>query len=257
MQHVNSAKDVAKARDSKERKSRAGAPNYSQEDVVALLRFVEDVEPLGSGNWALVALKFAQWAVENERPHREQISLRNKFDKLANTKVSPADPLCPVNVRKAKNIARAIHNKYATMHLDDEEVEERDLTRVKAKQEDHDQVAKHSRSNSDAEDTDVVTPRLKKRKRGAHPPTPGLNTEELLLTYVGQMTKHIGSIAKSLISEPSSPTSKSLSSLTKEEVHEIVKREVRENMMVTNNILSKMNLMLENISAKMNAPKSD
>lgn len=257
MQPVNPQKDAAKGRDSKERKSRAGAPNYSQEDVVALLRFVEDVEPLGSGNWALVALKFAQWAIENERPHREQISLRNKFDKLANTKISPADPLCPPNVRKAKSIARAIHNKYATMHLDEEDLEERDLTGAKSKQEDHDQDAKHSRSNSDEEDADVVAPRPKKRKKGPHPPTPNLNTEELLLTYVGQMTKHIGAIAKSLTSEPSTPVNKSLASLSKEDVHEIVKREVRESMMVTNNILSKMNLMLENISAKMNAPKSD
>ena len=65
----------------------------------------------------MVASNFAKWAEENARPHRDQDSLKNKFDKLSNRKKKTGDPSCPQPVRRAKHIARAIHNKCAAMTL--------------------------------------------------------------------------------------------------------------------------------------------
>ncbi|KAI0560460.1 hypothetical protein FGB62_112g216 [Gracilaria domingensis] len=241
-----------KPKDCKERKSRAGAPNYSAEDVAALLTIVEEIEPTGAGNWAFVALRFSEWALENERPHREQISLRNKFDKLANTKIKACDPACPETIRRAKGIARTIHNKYASMMMEHEGGDDGQNSRLKPK---HDEGCDATKPDSDIEDAEVMLPRAKKRKKGVHGAAVKLSSEELLVNYVGQMSRHLGLIAKSLTAEMSKSSEKDAKHLSKEDINEIVKREVRESMLVTNNILAKMNLMLENISAKLNGPQ--
>lgn len=90
---------------------RAGALNYSKDDITALLDCVTEVEPLGANQWAIVATKFSAWAQANSRPLCDHDSLKNKFDKLANAKKKTGDPSCPSPVRKAKHISRDIQNK--------------------------------------------------------------------------------------------------------------------------------------------------
>ena len=97
--------------------TRAGALNYSNDDISAMLDIVEQEEPLGANHWAVVASNFTKWARENARPHRDQDSLKNKFDKLSNMKKKTGDPSCPQPFKRAKHIARAIHNKCAAMTL--------------------------------------------------------------------------------------------------------------------------------------------
>ena len=55
----------------KRRGRRAGAFNYSTEDIDALLDFVEEVLPLGANMWAIVARKFDDWRKINGRPVRD------------------------------------------------------------------------------------------------------------------------------------------------------------------------------------------
>lgn len=86
--------------------SRVGVPNYSKEDISVLMDHLDEVEPFGSSQWAIVAYKFREWAATNSRPQRDQESLRNKFDKLANAKKKTGEPSCPCLVRRAKHIDR-------------------------------------------------------------------------------------------------------------------------------------------------------
>ena len=85
----------------------AGCPNYNEEDVTTLLNCVEEIEPLGSSHWAIVAGRFRQWAKDNERPERDFESLRNKFDKLTNSKKKTGHPFSLEPVRRAKWIGVA------------------------------------------------------------------------------------------------------------------------------------------------------
>ena len=75
-------------------KSRKGKLTYSGADISIFLDIVSDVTPLGSRLWALVEKEFNLWAIDNGRPQRDQDSLKNKFEKLVNTKKSTDDSLC-------------------------------------------------------------------------------------------------------------------------------------------------------------------
>lgn len=60
----------------KGKRSRAGAPNYSESDVNALLDIVAVVEPLGANQWAIVAQQFNNWCTANDRPERDMDSVK-------------------------------------------------------------------------------------------------------------------------------------------------------------------------------------
>lgn len=93
--------DSQQAKPQTKKSTRAGALNYSTEDVTAILGIVEEGEPLGANHWAVVASKFTVWVSDNSRPLRDQDYLKNKFDKLANIKKKTGDPSCPEPVRRA------------------------------------------------------------------------------------------------------------------------------------------------------------
>lgn len=54
---------------------------------------------------------FCAWASRQERPSRDADSLRSKFDKLANHKRRATDAGCPESIRRAKALAREMHNR--------------------------------------------------------------------------------------------------------------------------------------------------
>ena len=85
-----------------------GSANYTTADVDALLDVVEDVEPIGAQEWAIVSSRYNDWAATSGRPLREQTSLKIKFDKLCSSKKPTGDPSCPPEVRRAKHISREI-----------------------------------------------------------------------------------------------------------------------------------------------------
>ena len=72
---------------------------------------MDSIEPLGLIHWAEVASLFEEWALENERPTREQDYLKTQFNKMVNTKKKTGDPMCPPLVRRAKYIARNVARK--------------------------------------------------------------------------------------------------------------------------------------------------
>ena len=77
---------------SKKRRGRVGAANYSKAEINALLDFVHEVEPVGSHHWGNVHARMAAWAADNDHTEPDIESLKNKFDKLSNTKKSSGDP---------------------------------------------------------------------------------------------------------------------------------------------------------------------
>lgn len=113
--------------------TRAGSLNYSPEYIISLLDAVSDVETLGANHWAVVDGNYASWANTNERPRRDQESLKNTFDEFENSKKKTGDPSCPSPVRRAKHVARAIQKKCAARILgtsDEEDDENGDINRL-------------------------------------------------------------------------------------------------------------------------------
>ena len=231
--------------------TRAGAPNYNTEDVTALLDCVEEVEPLGSNHWAIVATRFREWSVDNERPERELDSLRNKFDKLANSKKKTGNPSCPEPVRRAKRIARAIQNKCAAMTLEgssDEEETEVRAARTSVEEE-VGRGAVVSGSTDDNQSEETLGSMKRKRKTAAT----GMRRtkcrgDDAIVEHIADMSAHIGVISKSLAAETVALSSNE--SLTKKDVVEIVKNEVRDSMAPTNTMLEQMNNLLQTIVAR-------
>lgn len=73
-----------------------------------LLETVEDIEPLGANMWAPSYNLYKFWAISTGYPERYIDSIKQKFDRLANTNKSTVDPNCPAMVRRAKAIAKPI-----------------------------------------------------------------------------------------------------------------------------------------------------
>ena len=61
-----------------------GAPNYTTEDINALLNILEAQLPLGAKGWNSVADEFCEWAEENERSPWTVKSLKLKFEQVFN-----------------------------------------------------------------------------------------------------------------------------------------------------------------------------
>ena len=230
--------DKKAIKSSSKKTTRAGAPNYSPDDITALLDCVEAEEPLESNHWAVVTKKFALWAAANSRLERDQDSLKNKFDKLANMKKKTGDPSCPLPVRRAKFIARAIHNKCAAMTLGDSS----DGDSNTGNEVTPCTVLSEGTSEENSEDG-VVGVCKKKRKTGATVTPTKTKTEHASLEYVGHMTQHIGAISETIRMRSLS------SSVSKADVLSIVKQEVKESMKPTHELLLKMNGMLETLSS--------
>jgi hypothetical protein len=60
----------------------SGAGNYTDDDVTALLDFVEEELPLGQRGWNSVHAKFSKWARQHGRPDRYVKSLETKFKQV-------------------------------------------------------------------------------------------------------------------------------------------------------------------------------
>eukprot|EP00171_Calliarthron_tuberculosum_P023636 IDg23636t1 len=86
-------------------------------ELTKLLDIVSDVEPLGSNHWAIVHIRYNEWAQAEGVPLREDSMLKQKFDRLAHTNKSTGNPSCPPDVRRAKRIARGILAKAQAVAL--------------------------------------------------------------------------------------------------------------------------------------------
>jgi hypothetical protein len=71
----------------KRQKGRAvGAPNYSVEDIEALLDILEVCLPMGAKGWNSIADEFCEWASENGCSARTAKSLELKYKQVCSFK---------------------------------------------------------------------------------------------------------------------------------------------------------------------------
>ena len=241
----------AKPKKKGKRPGRAGSPNYTAEDINILLDCVEQHEPLGANEWALVRAAFSEEAQRVGRPERDQDSLKSKFDKLVNTKKKTGDPTCPPQVRRAKHIARDIMNKCSAMTINGETGSDSDRESVVLNE-----MPSGIFGSGPSSDGEMEPPR-KKGKR-AQVPVGARNSRRGnsdLIGHVGQMTKYIGSIAQSMstnanVSETNSRTQRSPSeargSVSREEVVTIVREELQH----TNEMISEMKYFLQSMASQ-------
>lgn len=192
------------------RGKRSGAPNYTDEDMSALLDIVEKIEPIGSNEWAAVSSKFEEYTDENDRPKRDIDSLRMKFDRLANTKKPTGSSSCPPLVRRAKNIARDILGRVNAVSVGDDVGE---LGNGSNGSGDIDTTSDGSGSSGKRR----YGSRSRKRKAGAA----GIRREDNVDVLVG----HVGDMSRAIVSlvEKESGSGESLSSA---DVHNILKQEM-------------------------------
>ncbi|KAH7919464.1 hypothetical protein BV22DRAFT_971252, partial [Leucogyrophana mollusca] len=99
----------------------SGAGNYSHDDVMALLAFVEKELPIGQRGWQTVHTHYIKWARTHERPERSLKSLETKFKQLVKTTKPTGDAECPPEVERAHEVDYLINEKAGTRDLDDEE----------------------------------------------------------------------------------------------------------------------------------------
>uniref|UniRef100_A0A7S2ZZA3 Uncharacterized protein n=1 Tax=Rhodosorus marinus TaxID=101924 RepID=A0A7S2ZZA3_9RHOD len=85
-------------------RGRAGIPNFSDEEINYLLYLIEANASLGLELWPLVASKYAKWSQAQAIYPRSLKSLKNKFDKIVNSRVTPE----PQYVRRAKQLWKRI-----------------------------------------------------------------------------------------------------------------------------------------------------
>jgi hypothetical protein len=60
----------------------AGSGNYNDEDLTALLDFVEEELPLGQRGWRAVHTKLNKWAHQHQRPERPLKSVETKYKQV-------------------------------------------------------------------------------------------------------------------------------------------------------------------------------
>ena len=185
---------VAKTRKkTKPRATRAGVLNYSSEDTSMLLRIVGKLKPYGASQWAEVAKLYQEWAEENERPPRDQDSLKNKFDKLCGIRKKTTDPTCPPAVRLAKQIARGIRLRCAVEARNNDDNDDADESEAPPNED-------RERETDREGDVGGAPTVRRKRTRITTKTTPSKKGrfDERLVDCITEMAMHMGNISESL-----------------------------------------------------------
>lgn len=208
--------------------SRAGAPNYTEQDVNELLHIVEEVIPIGANDWSRIRSEFNDWANQHDRPSREAHSLKSKFDKLAAMKSSPHIKQGSDNVRRAKQVSRAIQTKCAATVLGESD-------------EDDAQSSQQPHIGSRANIREFV---------GKKKMSPRKTSEDQWLDKFSVMTDHIKTIAES-VRRPEDE--KHADVVTVSEVETIVDKQVGSALQQTNATLKALADMLAKLTEKVDS----
>ena len=97
-------------------RGRGGSPAYSETELLNLLGIIERIIPVSGEEWDQVEVHHSI-----SYPVRKAEGLRRKFQELYRKKKSTGDPDCPLSVKRAKLLRRAIIKR---CEVDDAEVEE-------------------------------------------------------------------------------------------------------------------------------------
>ncbi|ETV78927.1 hypothetical protein H257_07717 [Aphanomyces astaci] len=92
--------------------------NWCVASVDLMLDKVESILPMGKNAWRKVEVEFNTAA--SVFPHRDAESLKCKYQQLRNNPKPTSDPECPMDVRRAKRIARDIDNKTDVLAREDD-----------------------------------------------------------------------------------------------------------------------------------------
>jgi hypothetical protein len=87
------------------RQRRSGTKNYSNDELLSLLRCIQRVLPIGQDMWEMVARLHS---MEYSHCQRDAKSIKTKYLRLANEKPSTGNPNMPEATRLAKEIKLAI-----------------------------------------------------------------------------------------------------------------------------------------------------
>ena len=97
-------------------RGRGGSPAYSETELLNLLSVIERIIPVSGEEWDQVEVHH-----NILYPVRKAEGLRRKFQELYRKKKSTGDPDCPLSVKRAKLLRRAIIER---CEVDDAEVED-------------------------------------------------------------------------------------------------------------------------------------
>lgn len=101
--------------------------NYSAANTTYLLDLIEEVEPCGCDEWNEISLKYNANFGGRSGENRSGDDLKNKFKALKNAKKPTGDPTCPPDVRRAKNIQKAIEGRMDVRELGSGDEKDNDL----------------------------------------------------------------------------------------------------------------------------------
>lgn len=221
----------------KAKATRTGAPNYSEDDIKALLDIVDELEPIGNNEWCLVSSRFNSYAAEHQRPMRDTESVKGKFDRLANTKKPTGDPSCPANVRRAKHIARNILALVNAVSVGDNSGEENNMdtsssAEATADTETGSGIVKRSATGS-------VGARKRQRKAGAAGVSAGGEGEDMV-EYMGEMARS-GTKLVEVMCEPQGSVAPTDMTTT---IRTVVQEEVKQELAHTNTSLEELKALI-------------
>ncbi|KAI0560713.1 hypothetical protein FGB62_103g07 [Gracilaria domingensis] len=223
---------------SKSIKGRSGAPNYSKDDITALLDIVKEVENIRANMKELVATKVDAWSKANTRPPRDHESLKSKYDKLSISKKKTRDRSCPPDVRLAKHIARNMEAKMVAMILDDD---------GESDDENSYGVTLFVKNKEGEGNDNKLGIKCNKRKVGlAGLVSKKPKTEDLLVEKVDTMTGFIGMIAKSMKfanADAGTSNRKGAVNIALQDVQSL-KKEMKKDIEETKTMISGMNSVL-------------
>lgn len=117
---VMEASRDATATTKKKKATCTGSPHYRYDDIAKLLNIVEGHQPIGNNDWCLVASHHNEYAISRKCPKREAESVKEKFDRIESTKKLKGDPLCPIPMHRAQNIAHNIFSRVNAISVGDE-----------------------------------------------------------------------------------------------------------------------------------------
>ncbi|KAK9237465.1 hypothetical protein V1525DRAFT_432822 [Lipomyces kononenkoae] len=100
--------------DTSRRTGRDGSQNFSLQDKLALLDAIEQAKPTSPAKWDQLR--------EVMKASRDVAALRRKFNQMVNLPKPTGDSTCPSDVRRAKELSRAINESFEMARLSDDEI---------------------------------------------------------------------------------------------------------------------------------------
>lgn len=94
-----------------------GHKNYSEVETTKLFRYRGRDGSNRANHWTLNCVCYNNWTSAEGVPTRDELMLKQKFDRIANTDNSTGNPTCSAKVARAKRIARSVRARARALTL--------------------------------------------------------------------------------------------------------------------------------------------